>query len=436
MSRIFGQQDACWRQVRDRVQLRDPLSAIGSFSLQGATPAGDGKTIVQNYMGLCIPVRFSNVTETTSIEQIKCFLNSPDESVFGNNGSVYSYFRDNSLGQCCYKNHVTEWYTAKHPFEYYDDPTMKFGERSAELMREVLEWLHEEQFDFSRLTYSDCLTAHSITILYAGDSYNKAPAGLWSHQDELPSCVRLGDSGLAKKFAVIGTGNENSGHGLLPLGTFCHEIGHLLFSFPDLYDLDKEPVNQAHGVGNYCLMGNGGTSTAALARDPVNLCAYLKLYAGWQQKMTDLATGPGQHVAVAEQNQVFYFSKNDSEYFLIENRQQSGRDAGLPCSGLAIWHIDHNGSNRYEQRADYHFECALEQADGRFDLEQTEGAGNGGDAEDLFPTDHWASFGHITTPNSRWWDGTRSGLEITNITRKGTNVEFEIRQAGDNKEKT
>ena len=35
------------------------------------------------------------------------------------------------------------------------------------------------------------------------------------------------------------------------------------------------------------------------------------------------------------------------EYFLIENRQKTGYDAGLPNSGLAIWHINENTADVY-----------------------------------------------------------------------------------------
>ena len=33
-------------------------------------------------------------------------------------------------------------------------------------------------------------------------------------------------------------------------------------------------------------------------------------------------------------------SLSSSEYFLVENRQKTGFDVGLPGSGLLIWHID------------------------------------------------------------------------------------------------
>jgi M6 family metalloprotease-like protein len=424
MAKICRRQDALWQKVKDRFE--DSLAFTNSVELTEGTADNIVTGVNGDIVGLCIPVKFSNVPEMTSVDQIRRFLNSPHESVCGNNGSVHRYFLDNSLGKCRYTNVVAEWYTAQNPFEYYDDPYVSFGIRAQELVQEALEWLRMSSFDFSNLTYTDCQIARSITILYAGSSRNVATKGLWSHQDELANCVRLGPAGLARKYAVIGAGDADCEQGRLQLGPFCHEVGHLLCSFPDLYDLDAEIIVQSHGVGDYCLMGHGGSRGSVLARNPVNLSAYMKLFAGWAIEMKDLATAPGPHMASADRNEFFYYSKSDSEYFLIENRQKSGRDAELPSSGLAIWHIDHNGSNRYEQRADYHYECSLEQADGRFDLEQTDGAGNSGDSEDLFPTAKWSSFGYRTTPNSRWWDGSPSGLEITNVARHGSDVMFEV----------
>ena len=37
------------------------------------------------------------------------------------------------------------------------------------------------------------------------------------------------------------------------IGVCAHELGHLLFGFPDLYDTDYT----SEGVGNWCLMGGG-----------------------------------------------------------------------------------------------------------------------------------------------------------------------------------
>lgn len=53
----------------------------------------------------------------------------------------------------------------------------------------------------------------------------------------------------------------------LTLRTFCHENGHMVCDFPDLYDYDD--VNVGYGVGHYSLMCYGGSDT-----NPVQVDAY------------------------------------------------------------------------------------------------------------------------------------------------------------------
>jgi hypothetical protein len=70
-----------------------------------------------------------------------------------------------------------------------------------------------------------------------------------------------------------------------------------------------------------------------------------------------------------------------------------------------------------------HYECALEQADGAFDLEN---GTNSGDNVDLFGSPSEPSFDDTTTPNSRWWDGSPSGLAISSISAPGATVTFSV----------
>ena len=104
----------------------------------------------------------------------------------------------------------------------------------------------------------------------------------------------------------------------------------------------------------------------------------------------------------------------------MENRQRSGRDAALPDVGLAIWHVDQLGSNNQEQMTPgQHYECSLEQADHRFDLEH---GVNAGDTGDLFGGPTARSFGSRTMPDSTWWDGSTSGLELAQISAPGPTI--------------
>jgi hypothetical protein len=69
-----------------------------------------------------------------------------------------------------------------------------------------------------------------------------------------------------------------------------------------------------------------------------------------------------------------------SQYFLIENRQQSGYDTYLPGNGLIIYHIDDNVSGNDNEwypghTSSGHYQVALEQADNLYNLEKKSKSG-------------------------------------------------------------
>lgn len=210
-------------------------------------------------------------------------------------------------------------------------------------------------------------------------------------------------------YQITDMGNE------LSLATFCHENGHMICDYPDLYDYGY----QSKGIGSYCLMCYGGPDE----KNPTQICAYLKSKSGWAKTITPISElGEMEAQISADENEFFIYPKNLTEYFIIENRNQVGRDQSLPTSCLAIWHVDELGSNNYEQMTEaYHYECSFEQADGRYDLES---GVNSGDQEDLFHADINTRFGDSTTPSSKWWDGISSGLEIFEISKVGRTMSF------------
>ena len=124
-------------------------------------------------------------------------------------------------------------------------------------------------------------------------------------------------------------------------------------------------------------------------------------------------------------NDFYILRKNETEYFIIENRQKIGRDLALPGSGLAIWHIDELGSNENQgMTPNSHYECSLVQADGEFDLERANATTSSVKRKICFMVRGNTRFGDTTNPNSRWWNGTSSGLNITNISNNGPTMTF------------
>ena len=186
----------------------------------------------------------------------------------------------------------------------------------------------------------------------------------------------------------------------------------MLCDYPDLYDFGGE----SSGVGHFCLMCAGNQADE---KNPVGISAYLKRLSGWAGAVLPLEHGRTLTLA-AGSNQMAMLAKNDDEYFLVENRHQAGRDAALPGSGLAIWHVDEQGNNSHEAMTSAaHYELSLKQADGLFQLERTRSAR--GDANDLY-AGAAARFADDTTPSSKWWDGTPSHLVIDQVSASGASV--------------
>jgi len=375
------------------------------------SPAPPQRETVGTYVGLCLLVQFPDVPATISREDVDAFCNRQGYNGFGNKGSVYDVFFDNSGGKLRYTNLVApSYYTTKHNRSYYTNESIPQPTRAWELSKEALDDLKAQGFDFSQLTSDDEDYVYALNVFYAGDRVNNWAKGLWPHSYHLLTPYELMPGKLAFDYQITDMGSQ------LSLGTFCHENGHMICDFPDLYDYGYE----SRGIGTYCLMCAGGNADK---KNPTQVDAYLKYQAGWAKNVTNITKDLNATIH-AGQNEFFVYRKNRAEYFIIENRHRVGRDEALPCSGLAIWHVDELGSNNNEQMSPTsHYECTLVQADGRNDLEH---GSNSGDDTDLFRGGVNDRLSDSTQPSSKWWDGTSSGLEIHSIGPEGTSLSFSV----------
>lgn len=381
--------------------------------LGGPFLAPPQRETVGTFVGLCLLIDFSDEPGTIARDEVERFCNDQGYSGFGNNGSVSDYFQSNSIGRCQYTNIVTDYYRAKHPKSHYTNPNIPQGVRARQLIVEALTHLKANNFDFTSLTADSEGFVYAMNVYYAGEVVNNWAEGLWPHAWNLATPVLLAPGKSAFDYQFTDMSQE------LSLGTFCHENGHMLCDYPDLYDYG----NESGGAGAYCLMCAGGNINE---KDPTHISAYLKRLSGWAKSVTSIQ--PDRQISLsAGENEFAIYSKNSSEYFIVENRAQSGRDASLPDAGLAIWHVDEEGSNNNEQMTPgKHYELSLEQADGEFLLESSRSYG---DSTDLFG-DANKRFDDSTLPNSHWWDGTASNLEIQNISDPGATISFGTQNGG------
>ena len=120
----------------------------------------------------------------------------------------------------------------------------------------------------------------ALNVFYAGPRTNEWAEGLWPHSWYLETPFDIGNGKKFNDYQITDMSNE------LKLATFCHENGHMVCDFPDLYDYgldDPGQKPQSNGVGLFCLMCWGGPDNG----NPTQIGAYLKYKAGWADKVTN-----------------------------------------------------------------------------------------------------------------------------------------------------
>jgi M6 family metalloprotease-like protein len=417
-----------WREQKGRLQAFRAQAADGRIAL-----APPSSPTLGTKAGLCLLIDFDDDPATIPQAEIVSFCNADNYTGYGNNGSVKKYFQDVSNGLLIYTNIVTAYIripNALHSKSYYNDITKGAGQQGNLLIKDALDILKASpDYETDILPLFDWLTvdgagnAIACNVLYAGGNGGVWDMGLWPHASTLSGAYDLGGGRKVWRYQITDISNS------LELGTFCHENGHLLCGYPDLYDYDYDSEG---GAGDFCLMNSGGHGV-----NPAQVCAYLKYASGWtttveverNQYLPAELTAP---LGSAGFNHFYRYAKPGAptEYYLFENRQKSGRDAGIPASGIAIWHIDEEG-DRDDQRMAYNtehqnYECTLVQADNLWHFQKYT---NSGDANDLYYLGNSAvayvnRFSDATAPSARWWDGSASELKMESFSASAAVMTF------------
>jgi M6 family metalloprotease-like protein len=395
-------------RLRDQQRLRFQAeeAAMLAGKLNGPQPSNQG-----DVLGLTLIIDFADEPGTVPAADFDAYLNQEGYNGYGNNGSVRDYFFDVSGGALNYTNHVPAQYIrAPEPKSYYEDPNAQFGQRARDLVVWALQYLDSQGHDFSVYDANGDGYIDAVNVFYAGYPDGGWSVGLWPHSWVMSFYA---DGVSSYKYQITNIGAS------LRLSTFCHENGHMIMFWPDLYDYGYE----SSGVGGFCLMCSSGAGT-----NPVRPCAYLRAEAGWEPTV-ELSGLQAGLVASHDDMTIFKvpYEGHPNEYYLIENRQRQGRDSSIPGSGgLAIWHVDEDGSNDDEQQTPaQHYLVTLVQADGRWDLENGR---NNGDLSDLWYAPNGVEFDPTTSPAATWWDGSPAPIYIDGIGASGTEMVFNYRE--------
>lgn len=394
-------------------RLRPPETDLGLNAERTFGPDDgllDGRKLHEGtVVGLTLLVDFDDVRMNITADQVTAMMNEPGYRDHGNNGSVRDFFLAVSAGKLDYPNVVIGPVRLSKRRSFYINNSMV--EEAVDLA------VTRHGIDLSQFDSRDEGIVDAVNILYAGTS--QYVGDLWPHN----SVRQVTHGGVRTHFyQLTGVGTHPVD---LRIGTICHENGHLLCRFPDLYDYGRRDGDntKSAGIGRYCLMGSGNHLDHR--RSPAAVSAYLRNLAGWTDDivlLNDTGTYEARHGAY---DQVMkYQLPSPNEYFLVENRTRMGLDSHLPASGLAVYHCDTRGSNEWQDGTrERHYQLALLQADGRLDLENDV---NSGDPGDLFAGIGGVAVSHDTVPDTRRWDGSDSGLTISDVSAPGEVMTFTV----------
>ncbi len=203
-----------------------------------------------------------------------------------------------------------------------------------------------------------------IIFIVAGNEEAYGPStlpGIFAHQycttsnttPELDNVTLMGCS-TKGNYAVFGERHDDNRRNA-SIGIIAHELGHAAFGLPDLYDTTPSEEPDSAGIGYFGLMGAGMWGTKAFGApegtSPTHMCAWSKIQNGWVEPEivnADIYLHVSLNETASDHYNVIKIPINESEYFLLENRNNRGYDRGLYAidglfrGGMALWKINEN----------------------------------------------------------------------------------------------
>jgi len=385
--------------------------------------------------GLAVLVKFPDDPPDVIIpkEKVEYFLNEKKYRGYGNSCSIFDFVDNQSYGRCELKYLVSDYVVADHNREYYQQA---LNYRGADmLIKEAMAKLPKD-FDLSSITRSSDGTIRSACVLY---SRNSSFDGLWPQAHWFTPMDQIRLPGGLHSMQVLICGIQDSP----TVSILIHEIMHQTFGLLDYVDYgeksDKTPKNEqkvSHGLGNHCIMGIGMYDRiSGLQTNPTALAGPFRYRLGWLKVLPLPSKGKVRIPASSEYGYIYRNPANPDEYFLLENRNaDTSFYRALPSHGLAVWHVDDAVTDQEEDEEmtpEKHYEISLEQAGGVPLLEkpcpgefgkQMHGKDCNGIETDYFYPPNRVVFDDFSTPDSHWWDGSPSGLSISNIEVEGRDL--------------
>ena len=260
----------------------------------------------------------------------------------------------------------------------------------------------ENLADFTQYDQDGDGRLDAVVIIYAGEGErmeNNMPDAIWEFTDDLETTyaldylVQLDGKTVAACCAVPELQSKTKRDGI---GTFIHEFAHIL-GLPNFGTTDG---GMQKTLGDWSVMDHGCYNNEA--NTPAGFSAYECFYLGWVEpillsepmnvRLRDFrTTGDCAMITASGQSNLSGISPDPREFYILENRQQTGWDEFLPGHGLMLTKIDYV-KNKWESdevnNVENHPCVDLIEADGKAPKYKADNLTNGyfGKQGDLFPS--------------------------------------------------
>jgi M6 family metalloprotease-like protein len=326
--------------------------------------------------------------------------------------SLRNYYRRSSYDKLEIQGNVLGWYSAAYPRS--DVPQTTQGRQN--LIKAALDYYDALGHDFTQYDNDGDGAIDYLVVIWTGPD-NGWGNFWWGYMTTFTDTSYRLDGKRLDTYSWQWEARPYP-------GTFnprvvMHETGHAL-GLPDYYDYD-DTVGPNGGVGNLDMMdGNWGDHNcfSKFLLDWITPTVYkVGVHA-----LTLNPSGTSEDAIIAMPGALQ--GDQFGEFFIVQNRYRTANDTTYPNDGLLIWHVDArlnpSGSNfLYNNSYTEHKLLRLMEADGLEEIETGDGEADGGDyyvAGKEFDTN--------TTPNSKRYNETATGVKINSISTSGNLMSF------------
>ena len=307
--------------------------------------------------------------------------------------SLTSYYRRSSYGKLNIQGDLFGWYRASNRRDYYTN-------NAEGLIEEAIAYYHSQGQRFDKYDNDGDGEVDYFAVFWTGPDTGWA-SFWWGWQSYFGDYDYLIDG---KRLGAFSWQWEEDNP-----GTIIHETGHAL-GLPDYYDYDNT-VGPKGGMGGLDIMDAVWGDHNAFSKWVLGWLEPHIVYSSETLELPPLSTTP---FAVALSKN-FGDNSYDGEFFMIQNRQLLGNDSDFAGSGLLILHIDArrdcDGYTIFDNSYTEHKLVRVMEADGLEEIEK----GKWGDSEDFYFMGNNNTFGISTFPNSDFYNGKSSFVEVENI---------------------